>query len=174
MRIFITVAALSLTSISLARADSKKMPSPTYDVRSWPRMSADKFGCSLEKEFGYKDPKFNCSLTNYRNAGDPCKNTEAYYEGPAFPEKSVRKVHPHLKGIDLEWEHGLLRSVTFSFDRRIAENELRKSFGVPLGQTPPDNIQSLYVQDGSQNSLRLTLAGFEHQGAGDVDCGELK
>ena len=74
------------------QAHAAVLPSARIELMTWPRMNAASFGCYMEKTMGYRDKRFNCSLTHYKNAGDPCKNTDAYYEGPAFhsPQTYIR------------------------------------------------------------------------------------
>lgn len=145
----------------------------TKDVKSWPRATLPEFGCFLEKEFGYKDVRFNCSLKNYKNAGDPCKNTEAYYEGITFPEKYVKKINPAIKSIDLSWEHGELQSVSLSFKSKLATKKIRHLFKLPVNENGVHaNIMSYSIQDCHKSYNCLTLQGFDHMGAGDVDCGD--
>ncbi|MDR2710032.1 MAG: hypothetical protein LBB65_01630 [Burkholderiales bacterium] len=153
-------------------AESRAIPKSNHDVLSWLRMPADKFGCFLEKEFGYKDKKFNCALKNYANTGGPCKNTSSYYEGPKFPERLAQRVHPLLKSIELEWEHGELRSVNFVFNRKVDERDIRSAFGLPAGKPFSPNIMTIDIQDCSKQSNCLTLQGFDHMGAGEAGCGE--
>ena len=93
---------------------SNALPPPLLDVRTWPRMSVGAFGCYLEKSLGHRDPRFNCALKHYQNKGDPCKNTEAYYEGPDFPVSLALHVHPLATDVKLDWEHGELQSVTIT------------------------------------------------------------
>ncbi|MCL2260814.1 MAG: hypothetical protein FWC15_05595 [Fibromonadales bacterium] len=154
---------------------------------SWPRMGVDEFGCMMEKTFGHRDERFNCSLIGYENKGTPCNNTDEYYEGLAFPELLVKKVHPQLSNINLSWEGGRLQNIYFSFDGAFTKEQVLKIFGLSQENTPdnigyvdnaydgsylylkktPDNISYVRASDGS-----LDLTGFEHMGAGDVDCGD--
>lgn len=138
------------------------------DVLSWSRMSADKFGCYLEKTFGYKDAKFNCSLHRYVNNGDPCENTDAYYEGPKFPESLVRKVHPKAKRIILSWEQGELQSFGIFFDKEFTDEEIRQSFNLPEKSHHPENIISIDTDYCTRPCL--SVIGFDHMGATDVEC----
>lgn len=146
------------------------------DILSWPRMDLMKFGCMLEKRFNYKDPKFNCSLKSYENTGDPCHNTAAYYQGIKFPERLVTKIHPKLLSLDLEWEHGDLRSVNISFKKKENPSEIKSMFGLPNNNSSLDskpNIMSYSIQNCHKDYNCLILEGFDHVGAGDVDCTEI-
>ncbi len=102
------------------------------DVTTWPRASVREFGCFLEKQFGHKDKKFNCLLKTYVNKGDPCLNTEVYYEGPQFPNALAKKIDPIIDSVDLIWEHGKLQSLALTLDRRYSEKEMRKKFKLPV------------------------------------------
>ena len=136
------------------------------DILSWPNMPVDEFGCMMEKTFGHRDERFNCSLKDYKNHGDPCDNTDEYYEGPEFPENLVRKVHPWIKTINLSWEGGRLQDVWFIFDKKYTEEQILSEFKINPDSLP-DNINNINVQEGS-----LSLEAFMHMGAGDVDCGD--
>ncbi|MBK7963339.1 MAG: hypothetical protein IPK04_20405 [Bdellovibrionales bacterium] len=100
-----------------------QQPLQRNDFTTWPRAHVKEFGCFLEKEFGYKDKKFNCSLKQYTNKGDPCKNTAEYNEGPEFPKALAGKVNAKIESIDLAWEHGDLQNVSIT----LKENIQRKS-----------------------------------------------
>jgi hypothetical protein len=140
---------------------------------AWPRMRADAFGCMLERQFGFRDPKFNCSLTGYVNKGDPCRNTTAYYEGPSLPDAVARKVSPDVGSISLSWEGGALQEVTVTFQKVLPEAQARKALGLPPSGAPlPANVQSVDVQRCAKDASCLLLTGFDHQGSGDVDCGD--
>ena len=140
------------------------------DVLSWPRMRADHFGCMLEKSLGHRDARFNCALKHYENHGDPCHHVDAYVEGPEFPDALASKVAPDVKHIELSWEHGELQSVTFYFGKHLSKAEVLERLRIPAKL--PENIESVDLQACSKEGPCLTLVGFDHQGAGDVDCGE--
>ena len=140
----------------------------SINILSWPRMSADKFGCYLEKTFGHKDKKFNCSLKNYVNKGDPCKNTEAYYEGPAFPDSLARKLHPEAKSIQLSWEHGELQAITIFFDKDMTDKKIEQDFNLPQSNNYPGNINN--ISTGNCTEPCLSITGFDHMGAGELEC----
>jgi hypothetical protein len=133
------------------------------DFARWPKADAKSFGCFLEKEFQYKDKKFNCGLKAYRNNGDPCKNTKKYYEGPQFPARKAHLVDSRIKSLDLTWEHGQLQNLAVTMNGKFAEKELRSRFNLP---------ESASVQDCSSTDTCIILTGFDHLGAGEVDCGE--
>jgi hypothetical protein len=133
-------------------------------------MQIDKFGCMLEESFGHRDERFNCALKDYENNGDPCKNSKEYYEGIEFPEGQVKNVHPWLDGIQLEWEHGKLQSVSFTLNRKVSPEQITQIFSLPEKESLPVNIIDTSVQDCSRAGTCLLLIGFDHMGAGDVAC----
>jgi len=172
------------------------LPKPTVDVRAWPRMTSPKFGCYVETAFGYRDRRFNCTLKKYRNTGDACKNTKAYYEGPAFPDRLATSVHPLATKVDLDWEHGDLQMVTVTLKGTWNEVDVRNAFGLPRAEgrklteaelrTQPDNLMDTSVQypsspldeslakrpsNPARGTTAVMLYGFDHMGAGDGDCG---
>ena len=194
-RVTVLFAAL-LTSIAAKAAASAELPPPSIQISTWPRMSSQDFGCYLEKTFGYRDKHFNCSLKHYENKGDPCKNTDAYYEGPAFPNSLAAKVHPLATYVELEWEHGDLQRVTVTLKGRWNESSVRKAFQLPRSEAielsdaelrgSPTNLMDTSVQyprdaidesigskpsDASRGETAVMLIGFDHLGAGDVACG---
>jgi len=146
---------------------------PLADAFTWPRMRADRFGCFLERELGVRDRRFNCSTKGYVNQGDPCKETEAYYEGPAIPDALVERLDPGLTTVALSWEHGELQAATFTFDGVLTQAEAFQRVGIPAtGQPLPQNVQSAKVEACSKATTCVTLQGFDHVGAGDADCPE--
>jgi len=141
------------------------------DITSWPRASAPEFGCFLEKVFGAKDRRFNCSLKGYVNRGDPCSNTKAYYEGPAFPRRKAGEVHPLADDIRLAWEHGELQEIQVTLARRLTDEEARKAFRLPAPGKLPAHLTRISVQQCSKKATCILVEGFDHMGAGEVDCG---
>jgi hypothetical protein len=131
------------------------------EFTGWPRSRVDDFGCFLEKTFGYVDKKFNCRLKNYINKGDPCKNTTAYYEGPTFPENKAKEVHPLAKSIELSWEHGELQNLIITLNKKMTDAEVRKTFTLS---------EAASIQQCGLKNTCILLVGFDHMGAGDVDC----
>ncbi len=146
---------------AFAEAGSQKLKKD--DFTTWPRAGAKDFGCFLEKEFGHKDSKFNCSLKKYENKGDPCKNTKAYYQGPKFPAAKASLVNQKIQSIDLEWEHGDLQNISVTLKGRSLAAEAKRSFKLP---------EEADIQDCGLKNTCIVIRGFDHQGAGDVDCGE--
>jgi hypothetical protein len=139
-----------------------------HAIFSWPRMPADAFGCYLEETFGHRDETFHCSLTAYRNQGDPCHNTTAYYEGPAFPDALAHVIHPDAEQVLLSWEHGELQRVEICFQKAMTEEALIRDLGVPTDEQRPENIMSLSIH--ASPTLCLQLIGLDHMGAGEVEC----
>jgi hypothetical protein len=137
------------------------------DVRTWPRMRADALGCLLEKELDHHDKRFNCALKDYKNKGDPCKATTAYYEGPEFPQDKAQAIHRLVHGIRLQWEHGEARAVSVSLAGAPNDDFILRLFAL---NPQPQNIADVSIQDCGNNMRCLRLTGFDHMGAGDVDC----
>ncbi|MGE0152618.1 MAG: hypothetical protein AB7R90_08355 [Reyranellaceae bacterium] len=173
-------AAILFFCLSAAAAGAQEPPRlEASNVLSWPRAGVDKFGCMLEREFGVRDPRFNCSLQNYVNRGNPCSAAEAYYEGPAFPPDRETKVMPQIERIEVAHEGGRVQSVTLIFGQRQTQTAIRALLGLPASPRAalPPNLASASIQgcrpDGATQICNVVLLqGFEHQGAGDVDCGE--
>jgi uncharacterized protein YecT (DUF1311 family) len=168
--VFVLVAACGQRQSKAVDESDKteEVINPKINVLSWLRMMPDEFGCMMEEMFGHRDERFNCSLKDYENEGDPCVNYEAYYEGPEFPESLVKKIHPRLKGIGLSWEGGMLQSVWFMFENKPTEEQLFADFGIDP-ENLPENIYRVDAEEGS-----LMIEGFLHMGAGDVDCSEFE
>lgn len=157
------------------------LPPASVDVLAWPRLSSSAFGCYLEKTLGHRDKRFNCALKGYENQGDPCTNAAAYAEGPEFPARLAARVHPLAKDVELSWEHGELQQVTLVLKGTFNEVEVRRAFKLPRAEAYslseaeqgalPENIMDTSVQADPSNGLTLVmLTGFDHMGAGDVDC----
>lgn len=144
------------------------------DIVTWPRMRADTFGCYLEEKFGIRDDKFNCALKDYTPSGSSCdENAAAYYEGPRIPDSVAPTIHPLLDSIELNWEHGELQSLTLRCKKRLSQASLREMFSLPSSLSYPKehpNIVSIAFEECRKNASCLTLVGFEHQGAADVEC----
>jgi hypothetical protein len=151
-----------------------------YPLITWLRKSPVEISCMLESQLGYKDPVFNCARKNYVNKGDPCKKTKEYYEGLQIPDNLAPKIHPLFKTITLAFEHGNLQMVTIEFNDSIAIDQIKELFNLPSERSKfPDNI--MYIRYGENVSASnkptdpkytrwLEIVGFDHLGAGDVDC----
>jgi hypothetical protein len=147
------------------------LPPAKLKIADWPRMSVADFGCVLEKTLGYRDARFNCSLTNYTNDSGPCNETNAYYEGPKFPkELAAAAIHPFARLVSVDYEHGLVRSVSIHLDGKFSREEILKAFSIqpmPLS----DNIMEVTLGDYCGPDVTCVLiTGFDHMGAGDVNC----
>lgn len=175
---------------------SAELAPPSIDPSRWPRMTSTQFGCYMEKTFGHRDRRFNCATKNYRNDGDPCDNTEPYYEGPAFPDRAARKVHPLATHVELDWEHEELRDVTVTLKGTWNEAQVRKVFRMPRTESfrlsdaenaaLPEHLMSTSVHyplsnddavgtrasDPTRGTTSVSFTGFEHMGAADFECGE--
>ncbi|MGF6110324.1 hypothetical protein [Pseudomonas frederiksbergensis] len=157
------------------------LPPASVDVLAWPRMSSSAFGCYMEKTLGHRDKRFNCALKGYENQGDPCTNAAAYEEGPDFPAHLAARVHPLATQVQMSWEHGELQQVTIVLKGTLDEVAVRNAFKLPRTEAYllseaeqgalPENIMDARVQGDPSNGLTsLMLTGFDHMGAGDVDC----
>jgi hypothetical protein len=182
-RLFGRVALCMTLSISMGHAVGGEPPAPkgsfladkyskpTNNLLTWPRARADEFGCFMEKSYGVHDPRFNCGLKSYKNKGDPCKNTVAYYEGPQFPDRPGL-VQPLAMGVELSWEHGRLQAFTITLMGKMTGSQARQALNLP----PPDvedlppNVMGIDVQYPSNITTAVTVTSFDHMGAGDVDC----
>jgi len=174
--VFVVVVALALQPGTSPAQDQPALE-PT-NVLTWPRAPVDKFGCMLEREFDTRHPRFNCSLRNYVNRGDACAITDAYYEGPQFPADKVEKVLPQIERVEIANERGQVQAVTVILKQRQTQTAIRALLGLPSPRAAlPANISSIDIQgcrpDGASQICNVVLIqGFDHMGAGDVDCGE--
>ena len=159
---------------------AEKLTVCKYNILSWPRMDVAAFGCYLEKELNYRDKKFNCSLTDYSNQGDPCDRTEEYYEGPLFPEDKAGLVHGSIESIRIEYEHGDIREVHIEFKTNMLVRDIQKIFRLPeKAEDFPENVISIQYDENIYSKEKdpdpryskwLTITGFDHIGAGESDC----
>ena len=165
MKHFLFLLFLLTSNLAYAKEESKLS---VTDFLSWPRSNAAAFGCFLENHFKHRDKRFNCSLENYKNKGDPHKNVEEYYEGPLFPKGKESKVHSEISSIDLSWEHGDLQSVSLTLKKKMNEAEVRKVFKLPAKENyPRPNVMSISIQQCSIKATCVLIQGFDHQGSGD-------
>lgn len=151
-----------------------------YPLLTLLRKTPVEIGCILETVFTYRDSVFNCDHKNYVNKGDPCIKTDEYYEGINIPEALFKKIHPAIKDIKLDFEHGSLRELTITFQDTLSKDKIRTMFNLPSENSSlPDNIMMINYGENifsnnkpvDPNYTRwLTITGFEHMGAGDVDC----
>src|SRR5690606_38369112 len=142
-----------------------------HPLITWVRKSPVDIGCMLEKGIGHKDSKFNCAYGDYKNEGDPCNNTDAYYEGPKFPQKLSGKIDPTFKEIRFDFERGLLRELSITFKDSVLISDIKKKFALPdKFEDYPTNInyisygENTYSQDKPVNpnyTRWLTITGFD-------------
>jgi hypothetical protein len=178
----LSIAAIAL-GLSLSVAHAADLAQANFSLRAWPRMTSPAFGCWMEKALGHRDAKFNCDLKNLENIGDPCTDTDPYYEGPKFPEALVTRVHPLATRIDVDFEHGDLRMIIVELAGEFSDQQVRKALGLPDEQErvqefvrPSDParplIMSMDVHSCGPGITCLMIQAFDHMGAGDVDCGK--
>ena len=185
MKTWIAVALLAASLGGAAQASVEPgLAAPRIDILSWPRESAADFGCYMEKTLQHRDARFNCALRGYRNRADICKNPDAYYEGPGFPDDLASTVHPLATHVELSWEHGNLQAVGITLKGTWREADVRRVFKLPRAATYalstaeqkahawPDNVMDTGVQFPAQDVTQVTLTGFDHIGGADVGCGE--
>jgi hypothetical protein len=173
------LAFIAMLVLSLAAMAQEQPPLDANNVLSWPRAGVDKFGCMLEKDFETRDPRFNCSLRNYVNRANACGSNEAYYEGPEFPANKAEKVMPQIERISVAHERGQVQAVTLILKQRQTQTAIRALLGLPTSPRAalPSNIVSVDIQgcrpEGAGQICNVVLLqGFDHMGAGDVECGE--
>ena len=165
-----------------ASAPSLAQTQPPLDAKNvltWPRAPVDKFGCMLERDFETKDAKFTCALRNYVHVSNVCDPDSPYYEGPEFPAGKAARIMEQFDEIRVAHEHGEVQSVTVVLKQRLTQSAIRTLLGLPISPRAPlpANLASVDIQgcrpDGASQICNLVvIEGFEHMGAGDVDCGE--
>ncbi len=160
---------------------SEKVRSASADVMSWMRKNISDFTCVLENQYGYKSEKYSCGqkLTiDY----DPTQPT--WNEGPEFPLDKAKAVHPLVKSISVQFEHGDLYMLSVTLENKMIMQDVQRIFSLPnpfdgYGNEKYPNVMSLTFDDHGaddkpQFSLNpvfvssFTLTGFEHTGAGDI------
>jgi hypothetical protein len=105
--------------------------------------------------------------------GDPCVDTEAYYRGPVFPPELVARVGEHVQAVKLDFEHSSLQAVRVEFKPGVDPDAIRAAHRVPASEDyPPEypNLMSVGLSLCAADHLCLVLQGFDHMGAGDVEC----
>jgi hypothetical protein len=190
--IIILISGLCMNKCS-AQIQEKKSPRDSVNARftnsavlikypliSWARESPIEISCMLESQFGYVDSVFKCDNKFYVNKGDPCKNTREYYEGLQIPSNLVAKIHPLFKAITLSFEHGDLQDISIEFNDSISIDQVKQLFNLPTDkELYPENV--MYIEYGENVTAPnkpkdpaytrwLNIIGFDHIGAGDVDC----
>ncbi len=149
-----------------------------YPVYTWLRQNPAQLGCFFEQTIGYRDSRFNCEIGEYQNHGDPCVKTEEYYDGFNLPESVVKEMSPVISSMTMDFEHGELRRIYIEFTRELSVDEISNYFNIPKSFIDkPLNLMSIslddgvdYFNSGDKFSSSITLVGFEHIGAGEVDC----
>jgi hypothetical protein len=81
-------------------------------------------------------------------------------------------VHPLVSEIHLAWEHGDLQEVQVTLTRRLSEPEARKALALPQGRKLPAHVTLISIQQCSKKATCILVQGFDHIGAGEVDCGD--
>lgn len=153
-----------------------------YPLLTWLRKSPVEINCMLQSQLHYQDRRFKCG-TNYVNKGDPCKKTKEYYEGIQIPDSLAVKIHPLFKSISLSFEHGDLQLLIIEFKDSMSIGRIKSMFALPAEQIDfPDNLIYIDYADGESAPFKthdekytnsLMIVGFEHLGAGDVDCSQI-
>ncbi len=139
------------------------------DLSTWPRMSAVDFGCMMEKRFGHKDKRYHCGSAPPPDA-NPCTDPGGWGAGPAFPADKASAVGADVDSVSLDWEHGDLQAVNVTLNKGVPLARARGALGLPDDAHKPSNVQSVSVQQCSRDQVCVILEGFEHMGAGDLDC----
>jgi hypothetical protein len=100
-------------------------------LRFWLRQPVEKFTCTLAKDYGYEDPKFKCGI---KPAKKPDPRDESWNAGPVFPKNKVKGIHPLLSDLEIEWEHGDIRTLTFTFEKELSVQTVQRMFNLPRTQ----------------------------------------
>ena len=185
MKLYLFIITLFISCQLFAQQDAAKAKQAQsailskYPLLTWLRKSPVEISCMLESQLGYQDKIFKCGR-KYVNKGDPCKKTKEYYEGIQIPPNLIAKIHPLFKNITLAFEHGDLQLITIEFKDSMSIAQLKSMFTLPAGQEDfPGNVIYIDYADGERAPFKthdekytneLMITGFEHLGAGDVDC----
>ena len=107
-----------------------------------------------------------------RDAGRSLRrNRRLLPRGRSFRRLSAPQIHPLATDVGLDFEGGRLRAVTIILHGQFDEATVEQAFGLSDDALPP-NILSVSVQACSADATCLQIEGFDHMGAGDVDCPE--
>ena len=161
--------------LSMSFAVAQDLAPFKVDLKDWPRRSVGDIGCALEK-LGHRDPVFNCSLRNYRSYDNPCGDGKRYYEGPVVPAALLPRVHPRATGLALSFEHGDLQGLLLTLEGEYSPAQVWTALGLP-GRTEAAFTTQYGVAwsvDSGGGRTSVSLQGFDHMGAGDVDCSKGK
>lgn len=131
-------------------------------------MNAQELGCSLSRQFYDRGDLPACVDTPYPQ-GDPCENIDSWYAGPQLPDGFAEQVHPNVKRVRLSWEHGHIQAVGLLMDDVYNEDAARVLFAVD--KLPP-NVMAMSVQRCMTKASCIVITGFDHLGAGEVQCGD--
>jgi hypothetical protein len=161
--------------LSMSCAFAQGLAPFKVDVKSWPRQSVGKIGCALEK-LGHRDPVFNCSLKNYKSYDNPCGDTRRYHEGPVFPKALLPRVHPRAVALDLTFEHGDLQWLLLTLQGEFSPAQVWTALGLPDRTEAQFHTQygMPWSVEARAGKTSVSLQGFDHMGAGDVDCSKEK
>ena len=165
-------ALLALTLL-LSSGLACAAPFTPSDLPTWPRLSAQAFGCLLEQRTGQKDPAFNCAnRAQQHDWGTACRITNLSYSGPQLSPKAIQQLHPLIRDVRLDWEYGRLQAVNVVFKKTVTPAMLTSVIpGLKL-DTPfqRPNLMDTSLQQCEKNASCLLLQGFDHMGGADVDC----
>ncbi|HEX9290112.1 MAG TPA: hypothetical protein VF904_11335 [Anaeromyxobacteraceae bacterium] len=101
------------------------------EVTRWLGMDPYQLGCSLERTLGRTDARYGCSAPRRPPPSDPCD--PAWSDGPAIQPDLARNIHPLLRAVELDWEHGALQRILFGFAPGVADADLPRLLGVRAG-----------------------------------------
>jgi hypothetical protein len=153
---------------------------PDY-LRFWLRQSVEKLTCTLLKTLNYEDEKFKCGA---KLSKKPDPRDDSWNAGPVFPKEKAKLIHPLLSNLEIDWEHGDVRVLTFTFEKELSVQAVQRIFNLPRTKEDWDTyynvIQNIEYDNLTEDQIRtsdlklqfvksLTLTGFEHMGAGDIE-----
>src|SRR5690606_16040310 len=151
-----------------------------YPLITLLRKTPPEIGCILESKLKYKDSIYNCSNKNYVNPGNPCGSDNQYYKGIKIPDSIARKIHSKFKSIELSFEHGNLQELSIVFKDSLRKTDILNTFKLPKEKTEfPENIINISYGENVFSKMKpldtlytrwLSITGFDHIGAGELDC----
>lgn len=158
-------AAVALALFLAAPKPARELVT-TAKILEWLTLDPPRLGCALQKSFGAKDPKWNCSLKVWAPSGDFCKNPREFAAGLQIDDATARKIHPSLKSVRLAWENGAIQAMVFEFSEKLSEAQARRMLKLPAPGTPlPPGILQIGTGDCSREGSCLTLKAFERTSA---------
>jgi len=144
------------------------------------RKNPAEIGCILQQELNYRDSIFNCDFKNYKNKGDPCNHEQEYYEGVHIPDSVAEKIQPFIREFLMDFEGGSLQQLSITFKDSLPIDKIKELFHLPTQKDSlPENVISIDFGENISSKDKpvntgytrwLVIIGFEHMGAGDVDC----